>query len=430
MHVLVLGGYGFIGLEVARQLIAAGHTVSCMGRSRELGRSRLPQANWIVANISRLLTAEAWDEHLQSVDVVVNASGALQSGLKDNLDAIHDRAVAALVTACESHRVRRLVHISAVGADPRASTEFMRSKARGDERIRRSQLSWIILRPGLVLGPNAYGGSALLRVIAGLPIVLPIVFGDRLVQTVALSDVASVACDAVDGQLPAHTEVDLVEDEPHTLRALLLAIRRWLGLPTARLQVAVPAWLAFAAAKLADMAGLLGWRSPLRSTALRVLSSGVVGDANPFRRTGSRRLSALDDTLQDMPSTAQERWYTRMYLLLPVIVVALSTFWIASGVIALMDLEAASRQSGIAGDAARRLVTVAALVDIALGAALLIRPWARAACVGMVAVAAGYLLAGSFLRPDLWLDPLGPFVKVVPVIILALVAAALLDSGR
>ena len=131
-----------------------------------------------------------------------------------------------------------------------------------------------------------------------------------------------------------------------------------------------------------------------------------------------------------MPSTAQERWYTRMYLLLPVIVLALSAFWIASGAIALLDLEAAAKQSGIASDAARRLVNAAAIVDIILGTAILIRPWARIACVGMIVVAAGYLFAGSFLRPDLWLDPLGPFVKVVPATVLAFVASSLLDSGR
>ena len=48
--------------------------------------------------------------------------------------------------------------------------------------------------------------------------------------------------------------------------------------------------------------------------------------------------------------------------------------------------------------------------------------------LGMVAVSLGYLLAGSLWTPDLWADPLGPFVKVMPAAILAAVGYFMLDS--
>ena len=62
-----------------------------------------------------------------------------------------------------------------------------------------------------------------------------------------------------------------------------------------------------------------------------------------------------------------------------------------------------------------------------LGAAVLVRRHARAACLGMIALSFGYLLAGSWLTPWLWADPMGPFVKVLPGMLLAAAVHALLE---
>lgn len=430
MRVLILGGYGFIGLEIARLLASSEHAISCVGRSGKIGRRLFSAGTWIEADIAKLGTEESWHNHLNSIDVVINASGALQSGLRDDVEAIHYRAVAALVAACETSGVQRFVQISAVGANLSASTEFMRSKARGDESLRRSRLDWVILRPGLVIGANAYGGTALLRMVASIPMAMPIVFGDRLVQTVAVSDLAAVARDAAEGRIPPRTELDIVEDHPHSLRSVLVELRSWLGLRTARVTIDVPEWLALIAARVADGLGYLGWRSPLRTTTMRVLSGNVVGNPEPLRTLSERKLSNLKQTLARLPSTIQERWFARLYLLLPMVVAVLSAFWIVSGAIALVDVDAAAAQSGLAAGAARWAVAVGALIDVCLGAFILIRPWARTASWGMVIVGLGYLVAGSVTRPDLWADPLGPFLKVIPATVLAVVAATLLNSGR
>ena len=68
------------------------------------------------------------------------------------------------------------------------------------------------------------------------------------------------------------------------------------------------------------------------------------------------------------------------------------------------------------------------LADIALGLAVLVRPWARAACFGMAGLGLAYLALGTILTPWLWADPLGALVKVLPGIALALVTAAMLEE--
>ena len=61
-----------------------------------------------------------------------------------------------------------------------------------------------------------------------------------------------------------------------------------------------------------------------------------------------------------------------------------------------------------------------AVADIALGLAILCKPWTRTAALGMAALSVLYLAGGLVFAPDLWADPLGPMVKVLPGIMLAL----------
>ena len=161
------------------------------------------------------------------------------------------------------------------------------------------------------------------------------------------------------------------------------------------------------------------------------LEAGIRGDPEPWRKTNGRGVASFVQTLQRMPSTVQDRGFGRSYLLLPAVVAVLSAFWIATGLIALMNQAAAMtvlEPSGLAESARRTLVVGGAVFYMVLGIAILFRRFVRMAGVGMLAVSAGYLLAGSALTPGLWLDPLGPLVKVFPVMALALTAIALIDE--
>jgi len=74
MRVLVLGGYGLIGLALVRALHAAGHDVVGLGRSAALGRRLFPRVTWCSADIATLQHPAAWRSLLDGVEVVVNAA--------------------------------------------------------------------------------------------------------------------------------------------------------------------------------------------------------------------------------------------------------------------------------------------------------------------------------------------------------------------
>ena len=112
-------------------------------------------------------------------------------------------------------------------------------------------------------------------------------------------------------------------------------------------------------------------------------------------------------------------------------IAVLSLFWLASGIIALLrfDQSAAHLAEAIGSRPAATALTLAtSLADILLGAGVLVRRFAPLALIGMIVVSLAYLGAATVLAPGLWADPLGPLVKVVPAIVLALVALAILDE--
>ncbi|PWE26849.1 oxidoreductase [Pararhodobacter marinus] len=424
----VLGGYGLIGAECCRALACAGFDVTAVGRSRAAAAQSGLAVDWLYRDLVQT-DAATWRADLAGADVVVNAAGALQDGPRDDLDGVHDRALAALIDALDGSATR-VVQISAAGVSPDAPTEFFRSKARGDARLMASALDWVILRPTLVLAPAAYGGTALLRAQAATPLVHLQVFPDAPVQTVALSDLAQAVVTAARGGIPRRRVYDLTEAGSRSFAATTTRMRAWLGLPDWRLSLTLPRPLPRLTGRIADGLGRLGWRSPLRTNALVSLQAGITGDPSAWETAGGAPCRALDETLSAMPATPQDRWFARMYLLLPLAIGVLALFWTASGLIALAQPQRSADVLILRGTApglAMAIALAGGVADVALGLAILWRRWARAAALGMIAVAGSYLFGSLAFTPDLWLDPMGPMVKVLPTLPLALIVASLIE---
>ncbi len=95
-----------------------------------------------------------------------------------------------MIAACEESGVARFVQISAPGAYETAETEFLRTKGEADAALAENKLNWVILKPGLVIAPTAYGGTSLLRALAAVPWVQPLLFGKARFHCVGVQEVA------------------------------------------------------------------------------------------------------------------------------------------------------------------------------------------------------------------------------------------------
>src|SRR4051794_34698368 len=196
MRILLLGANGFIGSRLVAVLLADGHEVRAAVRNPHRLKSRFPPIDARHVDLNRFTTMQDWRSLLAGIDAVVNCAGALQSGRGQNLKAIHEEAPSALFQACVEARVRRVVHISAISADPAATTEYALTKHSAEQRLRELDLDWVILRPSLVYAEGSHGGTSLLRALAAVPWITPLpgsggqpfqpLHVDDLAKTVAL----------------------------------------------------------------------------------------------------------------------------------------------------------------------------------------------------------------------------------------------------
>lgn len=429
MRAVVLGGYGLIGAACVRALVGAGFEVVGLGRSARAARRSGLAVDWVFGDLAEMSVSD-WRAALAGADVVVNAAGALQDGARDDLAGVHVRAVERMVAALAGTGAR-VVQISAAGVRDGAKAPFFATKARGDAALAGSGLDHVILRPVLVLAPNAYGGTALLRAAASLPGIAPRVMPEAMVQAVHIDDLAAAVVAAAEGRIASGTVAELSEAGVRALPELIMVLRDWMGWAPPLVTLPVPGWALGLVSRGADLAGRLGWRSPLRRAAIRALAAGVRGDPGAWIAAGGAPCRSLEDSLATMPATLQDRWFARAYLAFPVAVGLLALFWIVSGAVGLVRFDAAVAVltgRGFGPGVAALAVGLGAAVDIGLGAAILWRRWTAAASVGMILVSLGYIAGAAWFAPDLWADPLGPMVKVLPGIGLALFTALMAEE--
>jgi hypothetical protein len=329
----------------------------------------------------------------------------------------------------------RLIHISIPGDAREDRTAFATTKRAAEALIMASNVPYAILRPGFVIAPSAYGGSAMIRALAAFPVDLPAKEGATPFQPVAIEDVAETIAwlavrDPGDSDVDAVTW-DLMQARSITLGAVIEQFRFALG-TTARPRLTLPSFLLDFGATLGDLANRLGWMPPMRATAVAELRRGVAGDPRPWMDATGIRPKDIVDVVGGRAATIQDKWFARLFLIKALVIASLALFWIASGLIALVISFPATiailSSHGFAPAVAVPFAAVTSLMDISIGCLIAIRRTAAFGLSAGMVVALGYMAGTAVLTPDLWLEPLGALVKTGPAIVLMAVALLTLDN--
>jgi uncharacterized protein YbjT (DUF2867 family) len=426
MRILIIGGTGLVGSAITAHVRLKGYRVVVL--TRELPAAFVPNGlSWVKADLAALTLPQEWLEHLHGIDAVVNCAGILQDAPGQNAHRVHSEAVKALVDACQTMGVRRLIHFSAVGVDRETASAFSRTKKEGDAFVASSDLEWIILRPSVVLGRAAYGGSAAFRGLAALP-VLPVLPHSGPLQVVQLQDVVATVMFFLGKDAPSRLTLELVGPERLTLFAVVALYRQWLGWRPAK-PVALSPWAAGILYRLGDTIGWLGWRPPLRSNAGLELRRGAIGDPGPWSEVTGIRPRQLAHALAAEPASVQERWFALLYFLKPTIIVVIALFWTMTGLLSLgpgYAIGVELMQEGGAGRLSGPSVIAGGFADLAVGVAMIFRRATKYALWAGIILAVFYALMATLLLPRLWIEPLGPLLKIWPIVLLMAVALAVL----
>jgi hypothetical protein len=170
----------------------------------------------------------------------------------------------------------------------------------------------------------------------------------------------------------------------------------------------------------------------MRSNAAAELVRGAVGDASTWTKLTGIKPKGLDEALSARPVAVQEKWFARLYLLKPVVFSVFSLFWIATGLMSLgpgWDIGLGlMHEGGVTGLAAPLTVIAGGLADICIGLAIACRRTAKMGLQAAFVLSLLYVVIGTLLVPRLWIDPLGPMLKIWPVLALNLVALAIVED--
>jgi uncharacterized protein YbjT (DUF2867 family) len=417
MRILLLGANGFIGGHVLAALRGAGHQVVAGVRDPAALMRRVPGLHAIQADFNADTEAATWAPRLAGIDAVVNCAGVLQGGRGQDIAAIHHHAPAALFAACEAAGVRRVIHVSAISADAAADTDYARTKLTGEAALRATALDWVILRPSLVYAAGSYGGTSLMRGMAALPWVIPLPGdGQQAFSPIHADDLAGAILQLLETQGVTHATLIPVGPETLTLADILVRWRAWLGLAPARL-LRLPMPLVRLACRAGDVLGA----GPLSTTSLRQIEHGNAAPVARFAAAIGATPRAMQEALATAPAQTQDLWHARLYLLRPVMTLALVLLWLGSGIAGLLLPWAESaRLSALPPGIAGPLGMVMSVVDLIIAGALLLgrRPMLVGAL--QLIMVAGYTAFLTLARPALWFDPFGALLKNLPILALVL----------
>jgi len=228
-HVVVLGGSGFVGRYLVPQLAAAGHRITVVTRRREEARHLilLPTVEVVEGDP---FDAAALATRARDAACVVNLVGILNESGRETFDRVHVEGARNVVDGCRRAGVARLLHMSAINADPAGPSRYLRSKGEAEAIVADSGLAWTIFRPSVLFGRE----DAFLNLFATLMRRLPIIAlaaSNAKFQPIHVADVARCFVHALGDDATIRERYNLCGPKVYTLAELVRYVGAVTGAP-------------------------------------------------------------------------------------------------------------------------------------------------------------------------------------------------------
>jgi uncharacterized protein YbjT (DUF2867 family) len=252
--ILLTGSTGFLGRHVAKRLALHGKEIRCLVRrtSDFSVLQSLPVEIWH----GDVTSIDALREATQDVDTVIHLVAIIRERGAYTFQEINHRGTRNVVEVAQELGVKRLIHLSAIGADPNPGYPYLFSKWQGEEEVRRSGIPYTILRPSLIFGQGGEFFNTLANLVVkaptGLVKLAPIVpvpgSGQTRYQPIWVEDVAECIARSLDSEATADRTIaiggpqQLTYNDIIDLMASTFGVKRWkLPLPVFMMQPSV--WL-------------------------------------------------------------------------------------------------------------------------------------------------------------------------------------------
>ncbi|RWO10322.1 MAG: complex I NDUFA9 subunit family protein [Mesorhizobium sp.] len=293
--VVVFGGSGFVGRHVVRALARRGYRIRVACRRPDLAGHLQP-----LGNVGQIQPVQAnirvrWsvDRAVQGADHVVNLVAILHESGRQKFTPVHELGARAVAEAARAVGAG-LTHISALGTDLNAQSEYARTKALGEKAVLETIEDAVILRPSINFGPEDSFFNRFANMARYSP-VLPLIGGGRTkFQPVYVGDVAEAVARSVDGKVQGGRIYELGGPQVLTFKQCMQEMLAMID--RKRLLVSVPWWVAN---MQASILGLLPNPLLTKDQVLQLRGDNIVSEA-AIRE--NRTLAGLDIQPQSIGS--------------------------------------------------------------------------------------------------------------------------------
>lgn len=221
--VTVFGGSGFLGRNVVRALAKKGYRIRVAIRRPELASHLQPLGGVGQIQLVQTNLRYSWSvaRAVEGAHAVVNCVGLLFETGKQSFESIHVSGAAFIAQAATDAGVKKLVHVSAIGASDDSNSDYARTKFRGEEAIKSQFPDVTIMRPSVIFGAedgffNKF--AAMSRIAPFLPLIGG---GETLFQPVYVGDVSEAIVAAVDGTAESGCTYELGGPDTETFAGLM-----------------------------------------------------------------------------------------------------------------------------------------------------------------------------------------------------------------
>ena len=194
----ILGGGGFIGRYLVRNLTKKNYRCIIPTRNayqKGYLKTQAPPGavefiDWHSNDFSKL------EEAINNSDIVINLIGILFENKKQKFSTIHGEIPGAISKLCSASKVKKFIHISAIGADEYSKSEYQKSKFQGEVNALNNFKNTVIIRPSVVCGAED-NFTNLFSKLSFLP-VIPVVKTDYKFQPILVTDVVDAIMQAIE----------------------------------------------------------------------------------------------------------------------------------------------------------------------------------------------------------------------------------------
>jgi NADH dehydrogenase len=232
----LLGGSGFVGSALANRLVSHGYALRIFTRDRERARHLWPLPG------ARIVELNPYDQErltaaVNGCSALVNLIGILNERGDDGAGFRHAHVDIAtrVLKACKTARVPRLLHMSALKADPAATSHYLRSKGEAEKLLMAEngrRLRVTIMRPSVIFGPHDRFLNRFAHLIRLSPGVFPLACADARFQPVYVHDVAQAFFAALTAAEAPGGRFDLGGPAVMSLAEIVAYVARTIGRPT------------------------------------------------------------------------------------------------------------------------------------------------------------------------------------------------------